>query len=673
MDCSVLLRFNRYFLFFPDKTDSPIFIEDKFVADLPTNQVIPIGRLRELRLPEFSYPIFIHKEPDFIAICPATEIENKPIFWPKQKIVDNLRDKAELIASKWIASQNTRLLKGLFDKHEDLENCVKTFADYTYSNGYSLWIYNPISKVFTCPVTSAPYKKRHLSEKDNSKLFEFIDSKREYESREPIAEACLSPDMAGMKTLNRLLIHYGGDVKGILNLYSKNERFEINQEAIPLIQNALSTKHIESRIESQKALDNIERFCIQEYKSGNLEPFLHGLVCKICQEFSFEGCSVFLREPNTNELVLKATCDLKHKGKPSERVVYDITSKSLTSDVYLSGKLRFSYDLQNDPDNSKTYGESTSLPGTNWIGIPLQIKQNTRGVLRVKNRYNSLTGENIIRNIRSIDFDNILSVGTLLSGILQLEDTFLDVVKEKKTVSKKLEDLNNFNKLFLHEIRTPISTFGLAPFLISRLLTTSQITPELITNVLKKLDDIKIMGERLKFITNSYFITELVTKRTVTPIYVLRDVVFPVLNITREYYRRNYGLEIRLDPLGLEGQVVYGDRILLNIVFNALIDNACKYSYPQKRPVVVSGRINDDETSISLLISNYGMNIDPEERERIFGNGERGRLALENKSPGTGIGLYLSKQIMKNLNGDLLILSLKDPVTFAIILRKAIL
>ena len=77
-------------------------------------------------------------------------------------------------------------------------------------------------------------------------------------------------------------------------------------------------------------------------------------------------------------------------------------------------------------------------------------------------------------------------------------------------------------------------------------------------------------------------------------------------------------LQSRLDTSGLQSTRVYGDKTLLNIVFNTLIDNAGKYSINTRRPINVSGGQEPASDLFHIEVSNYGLPIDPEEAEAIF-------------------------------------------------------
>jgi len=184
--------------------------------------------------------------------------------------------------------------------------------------------------------------------------------------------------------------------------------------------------------------------------------------------------------------------------------------------------------------------------------------------------------------------------------------------------------------------------------------------------VMKQLDDIQVMGDRLEFVAKTFNFNQIVTRRYFETLSVLGDIVFPVINITRGYLRKQYDRDIQLDANPLHSCRVYGDKTLLNIVFNTLIDNAGKYSLGTRKPITVSGGYEAEGDFFRLEVSNYGLPIHQDETGRLFDKGFRGGEAIRQGIGGTGIGLHLASRIMDEGNGELLLTSLADPVTFVI-------
>ena len=133
------------------------------------------------------------------------------------------------------------------------------------------------------------------------------------------------------------------------------------------------------------------------------------------------------------------------------------------------------------------------------------------------------------------------------------------------------------------------------------------------------------MADRLKFIADTYFFDLIIAKSNPQHLSVLQDVVFPVVNITKEYFRRNYDIDLRVDVPSLTGLRVFADQTMVTLVLNALVDNAGKYAVDSHKPVTISGSLTSDK-KVYIIVANFGLSIDEDETDRIFLKGERGKM-----------------------------------------------
>ncbi len=572
------------------------------------------------------------------------------------------------ITSFELKRQNA-LSQRLMGKEKVLEDCLKAFSDFVFCERYSLWVYNKHTDVFSCMAASNPYKKNYIEKKDGTKFYEFMDGGLEHESRAPGVNLAITK---GMEALNRLRLDFGGDdTIGIVSFYSKHSDFELWPKVRSHIKEFIELKYIERREKSKLALRNVVAY-MAHYEVGKIDGFLNKLVCKICGELCFEACSIFLKDRQEDRLILRATCDKDHKGPPTERATYDLNKDSFTVSVFKTKKMLFSYDLPNDYRNTHGYDEETDQKPQNWIVMPLFSDSKKWGVLRVKNKYRE-QDKREIKNFRPIDFESLYAVCTHLCNILQIEEVHRNYVAKNENLllkgndlQKRFDDLGNFYQVFMHEIRTPISTFSTSTMVIKRLLGSGDITGEKRASIKNKLDDIKVMGGRLAFIANTYQFRELIKMRKTMMLSVMRHIVLPVMNITQDYIRKQFDVAIYLISPTLEDQYLYGDQRLLTMVFNALVSNAGKYSTRSKEPISVYGERDKSGGHFYIVVENYGFKIHEDEKEKVFENRYQGRQVRGQKLGGTGIGLYLAREIMRKHNGDVLLSSLNNPVTFKI-------
>jgi signal transduction histidine kinase len=589
---------------------------------------------------------------------------------------------------RWEVHREQTILNILLTASQSRPEALNACSNYTHSNAHSLWTYNPYTEVFTCAGTSHPYQKTFITKEDKSTLYTFLASNNQDESREPSPELCLNSELAKCKTLNRIRISLDqANTVAILNLYSVYPNFRIPTPLIQTVREVVRSFYTNSKIDLHASYEKIEEFFTTEYKPGKLDDFLRKLTQQICLHLSFECCSIFTFDTDLQKLKLVATTDTKITAGTVGSVFYPIDETSLTGYVATRKKLHVSYDLANDKKNSKRYSETPALTSTNWIGVPVLRGSSVTGVIRVKNKYSASPQIKELRNIRPADIEYLKSIATMLESLMQIEYLYLQSRHDLEDAQEKIIAQNDFNTVFLHEIKTPISTFSLAPYAIKKrmefirnfILSGSKdvrLTPHLediIKDSLDKVDlrlaDISVMADRLKFIADTYFFDLIIAKNEPQRLSVLQDIVFPVVNITKEYFRQNYGLDIRVDAPSLQGLHVHADQTMLTLVLNALIDNAGKYTVETHRPVAISGSLDTDD-NVRIIVSNYGLPIDQDEVERVFEKGKRGRRPISMKISGTGVGLHLGRQIMRGQKGELKLLRRADPVQFEIILAR---
>jgi len=93
------------------------------------------------------------------------------------------------------------------------------------------------------------------------------------------------------------------------------------------------------------------------------------------------------------------------------------------------------------------------------------------------------------------------------------------------------------------------------------------------------------------------------------------------------------------------------DRPLLEQVLNNLLDNSGKYS-DQNSVVTVVAHL-DEESNLVLTVKDKGVKLTREDAEKMGTYGFRGKQARRRTTEGSGIGLYIVRQIMAAHRGNL--------------------
>jgi PAS domain S-box-containing protein len=112
--------------------------------------------------------------------------------------------------------------------------------------------------------------------------------------------------------------------------------------------------------------------------------------------------------------------------------------------------------------------------------------------------------------------------------------------------------------------------------------------------------------------------------------------------------------EMRLEWAVAPGLAVRGDPARTEQALATVIDNAVVYS-PEDTPVRVTAEVRRGHARFTVV--DQGRGIPPEERERVFEKFYRGDPNQLHGGGGTGLGLYIAREVISRMNGRIEITS----------------
>ena len=95
-----------------------------------------------------------------------------------------------------------------------------------------------------------------------------------------------------------------------------------------------------------------------------------------------------------------------------------------------------------------------------------------------------------------------------------------------------------------------------------------------------------------------------------------------------------------------------GDKLLLQMGVNNLLDNAIKYS-PKESAITIT--LSQQQGQINLSVKDEGKGISNEEKKKVFDKYYRTGNAATKGARGTGLGLYLTKKIAQQHGATILL------------------
>jgi len=242
----------------------------------------------------------------------------------------------------------------------------------------------------------------------------------------------------------------------------------------------------------------------------------------------------------------------------------------------------------------------------------------------------------------------LLSMGATFI-LLLLAGTIIYLVLSIKAINLTRRQ-SNFIDSVTHELKSPLASMKLCLQTLSR----HQVSQEEREDFLRiMLDDI----QRLDRLTDQMLDAGKIDAAR-RPSEVEDVPVGNLLSDCAEAVCRRYRLPLETVHLDLQPCSVRAAPIDLDVIFRNLLDNAVKYAGEEPRVDVSLRRTSDGCATVH--IADNGRGIPPHLRRAIFGRFVRLGSELEREKPGTGLGLYIVRTLVKRLRGRIRVRS-RDP------------
>ncbi len=301
-------------------------------------------------------------------------------------------------------------------------------------------------------------------------------------------------------------------------------------------------------------------------------------------------------------------------------------------------------DMREDP--RLMYGEVVQRYGyRSYLGVPLRRGAEVLGTLEVVTK-----GE--VRRFGPDDqalmtaFADHAAIAIDNARLLDDARRHLEKVVE---ANRQLEELDRLRREYLrnvsHEFRTPLTVIrGYAEFLMEGTSTDAESVRGVMRVVMESSDRVIDLVETLIEVSR---VEQEGAERTlqVQPLD-LRELAATSVDSLRPMADKKgvrFDLQFPAQPLCLRG-----DRGLLHHLVRKLVDNAVKYSR-SGTAVVVRGR--GDGEALTLEVEDEGIGIAAEHVPHIFEKFYMADGGITRRAGGTGVGLYLVREVARLHNG----------------------
>lgn len=253
--------------------------------------------------------------------------------------------------------------------------------------------------------------------------------------------------------------------------------------------------------------------------------------------------------------------------------------------------------------------------------------------------------------------DEILFAMSVLIGIILIRNSFQEnqqfetmrsLVAKSKNMNSRLKELDNLKTEFVslasHQLRSPLAKIqGYSSMILE------EEFGKLPENLKEPLQRIFLSSQNLGSLLNDFLDVAQIEKGQA--VYDLKPVnVVEVLNKVSDSFKDvfdNTGIAFKTTYDKSSEAKVLGDFKKIESAVSKILDNAIRYT-PQGQITLSLAEKNDD---LIITIKDTGVGIDQEEIDELFQKFRRGKNSYNVSVAGSGLGLYVAREIVESQEG----------------------
>lgn len=237
----------------------------------------------------------------------------------------------------------------------------------------------------------------------------------------------------------------------------------------------------------------------------------------------------------------------------------------------------------------------------------------------------------------------LLSVGTIFLAIV-LAGVIMYLTLSIKAINLSRRQ-SNFIDSVTHELKSPIASLKLY---LQTMHMREVNEDERATFHRYMMEDVERLDNLISHLLDAGAVTKGEEPVAVEKIR-LHELIEQCADSVCDRYRVDRGA-VQLD---LAACMIEGNRVDAVMIFRNLLDNAIKYA---GSPPKVTANLRLERDRAIVEISDNGVGIPRDKRRKIFGRFVRLGEELQRKKPGTGLGLFIVRTLVKRLGGKVRVL-----------------
>jgi len=361
---------------------------------------------------------------------------------------------------------------------------------------------------------------------------------------------------------------------------------------------------------------------------------LAAVVSIVARSLEADLVAFLILDEGTGELVTQSGAF----GLEGEEALYRLAltdDRSSSVRVFKTRKPFMTGDAQNDPQVITHYAKMWKVHSL--MVVPLLLEDRCIGVMRVGSRKNDAFSDEQIALVSVIAEEAAIIVETSI-----LNRRLAKTAEQLATLNRMKDE---FVSTVSHEFKTPLTT-------ISGFLTVmiEGDTGPLNTQQMKFLTIAKAASKRLSGLVSDLLDLSRLeggAKMEMGPFDLARLMLDSVEN--HQPAAAEAGKTLTTEAPGIVPKAL-GDERWMQLVLDNLISNAVKFTHPGGR---VRVRVQDKGEFVMVSVSDDGIGIPPEDREKVFERFYRAGNRSEVNAPGTGLGLAIAREVVDKHGGKI--------------------
>ena len=304
---------------------------------------------------------------------------------------------------------------------------------------------------------------------------------------------------------------------------------------------------------------------------------------------------------------------------------------------------------QTYPDFVLTDPGNTKATRT-WLGLPLLSRTQVIGMITLdRSEVRPFAPDEIdlamaFANQAATAIENAHLYAQVQRHAAELEQRVADRTAELEVANNELRVISRMKDQFVsnvsHELRTPITSMLLQIYLSSKTATDAQR---------ERLEILQRETRRLEDLIESLLLLSRLDQDRVTITFIETDLAKLVSDMVRDRQplSQQQNIELSFIPIS-DCPTITSDPRLIGQVLSILLTNAINYT-PHGGHIEVE--IICEPGWAGFRVSDTGLGIPQDERERLFSRFFRGIVGRDSGKSGTGLGLAIAKEIIDRHHG----------------------